>query len=62
MEQIKKNETELESRFEQLSSSLEAKESDLEKVKSLLVEKLKELESSFVELNQDVDENVGAAQ
>ena len=55
--QVQLKERLLDQQFEQTKFKLAEKEEDLSRVKLLFVEKLKELESSFVEISQEVVEN-----
>jgi hypothetical protein len=53
--QIKGKERILLAQTTEVLNRLQAKEEDLSKVKSIFVEKLKDLETSFVEISHEVD-------
>ena len=54
---IKAKERELDQNYNHLVTRLAEREEDLQKVKMLFIDKLKELESSFAEISAEVVEN-----
>lgn len=60
--QVKLKEKLLDQQFEQLTFRVAEKEEDLQRLKLLFVEKLRELETSFVEISHEVDETDKVAQ
>ncbi len=57
MKQIQDKEEEMERHFDELNLIIQEKDEDINRVKKLFVEKLRDIETSFVEISQEIVEN-----
>ena len=59
VEMVERKESEMQARMGEIEGAVSAKEQEIARVQELFMSKLRELETSFVELSQDMAESEG---